>query len=255
MSAGLSAYVQLAGRSHEFVLDLLGQANNLAVLAEHEQAALAAKAPGHVSTASPFTLAALRTSTALVQFTALEALLSLMAELAMAVVDGTSGGPTCVGTLHMVERDFLSEEETYFDAKKGVVSSRAGKFTNTMDRFVAVPTLLGRVLGVTVTIDKSGKGWQSLQALKELRDRLTHPKVATTSDGKPAPVSAAEVYAGASALHWYLKTLEPVLQQANADPDGWLKILWLTLHHVRASANVSEREFQQRFPTPTGIGV
>lgn len=120
---------------------------------------------------------AYRTSCVLVGWTILEALANIMAELAIAVSNQVQGSPPVVRKLTLQEVDYLREQETYFDAKKHLTRIRHNSFVPILDKLVTFPRLLGDVLGIEFSLDRSGRGWQAITRAKNVRDLLTHPKL------------------------------------------------------------------------------
>ena len=224
--------------------------NNLAVTSVYEERALAAhqvqKWP-----ASKFTLQALRTAAALMQFMTFEAIANFMAVLAIGISTGKKSAPASVRPLHSAETDFLLEQDTILNPKTGEIRTRSNVFSASLDRFTLTPRLLGAIVGEECVVDKSSSGWQLVRALKDLRDGLTHPRIPPQSE--QTKITSRDVFDGAQAVYWYLREIEALLIKVQANPEGWLLTTWMMLYHSRASAGFPEKEFQAAYPRPPAI--
>ena len=245
-------YTRLLAAGQKTVMDIVAQANNLAVASVYEERALAhqelQKWP-----ASPFTLRALCSAAALMQFMTFEAVANFMAVLAAAISTGGLGAPPRTRSLHSTELDFLLEQKTSLDPMTGKIATRPRAYAASLDRLATTPRLLGAIVGQERVVDKGGEGWQLICELKDLRDRLTHPQVNEQPERETMIVGPTHVFRGARALYWYLQQIEPLLVSMQGSPDGWIATTWITLDHLRASAGYSKELFLASYPAPAAI--
>jgi len=163
-----------------------------------------------------------RTSCVFVGWAIFEALANLMAEMAVAISDEMEGAPTKSRSLAHSEIDFLREQQTYFDPRKGETRVRSSSFAPTLEKLANVPRLLASVQGIDYELDRSGRGWQAVRESKRTRDLLTHPKLEDVPLNeiirKSIAVSVAkdDIVNLVNALTWYSSALWPVIESAFA---------------------------------------
>jgi hypothetical protein len=163
-----------------------------------------------------------RTSCMLIGWAILEALANFMAEMTIAISERMEGAPECVRAITPQERDFLREEQTYFDPQKFQTRIRSSNFVSTLEKLTIVPRLLGSVKGIEFQLDRGGRGWHALTQAKRTRDLLTHPKLcdvplnAIIHKSIAVAVHDNDIANLVNGLAWYATSLWPLIESTFA---------------------------------------
>lgn len=276
-------YQELAQSGLAVLTDLLAQNLNVIVAVQEEvrrievrQELDSEQGGDKKEHGSPISVRAFKSSIILLQFSFLEALANVLAGLQIKTMEGISGAPEITSSLTQVELDYLSEQRTSVDDKTGALKVNSRVFISTLEKLAIVPLLLGKLHGCPFRLDKNCKGWQSVQHLKETRDKLVHFKLDDTwrqldadsplnlDNIKPTvTIQTKDLFAGGLALRWYVQQIKVLLKQIYKDNQEPLLlhftmlelICWMMLMNLYEDCGISENKFNQEYPMPKGINV
>lgn len=261
------------------MLDLMAQILNLIVILNQEIEATELKKTNvdeeenksSKNGGSAITIRAYKTSIIMLMFDALESICNFLSELILAMNGGIDGSLQVEYNLNQIEIDLLKEQKTYIDCKTGKIKVSESNFIATMDKLIIVPFLLAKIYGLEFKIDKSGKGWQGILELKQLRDKLTHPKfnlnIGEVDDTfsldinniKPAvSISNMELFKGTESVRWYWGQIRKVFEVSGLIKQrgvfmliaGIDLILWLMMMNLCKSCGI--KNFDEKYQSPFG---
>jgi len=273
----LTPYQNMVRNSFTLFIDLAAQLVNLAVSLskeigkiEPEQTNASTSGEDNES-GSPISVRAIKTSIILLEVNALETVSNFLAELALKTNEAIVGAPDVQQTLTQIEVDFLAEQRTYIDVQTGALKIRESVFVPTLDKLSIIPLLLGKLHNQSFRLDKSGKGWQKIQKLKEIRDGLSHFRtdfsVPATDDAfsldldnvKPAIViKNIDLFEGIEATRWYIAQLISLLRQIDMEDYRGLTrqflmldvVYWMVLLNLYKICGIAENTFYRDYPSP-----
>lgn len=176
---------------------------------------------------SPVTIRALKSSIVIFQFSLLESISNFLTELVLNINNGIKGAPKIVCPLKQFEIDFLSEIKTDINRRTGTLKTTI-THVSTIDKLNIVSHLFGKLHGINFRLDKSGIGWRNIRKLKDIRDKLAHPKldfsdikfsnnlskIINIDEVKPALIiKNNSLFNGAVGIRWYLQQIISLLAE------------------------------------------
>ena len=270
-------YENAIGHACWSFLDLAAQISNLAVSLGEELSGTKEleKAGGHKSgkrgeSGSPISVRAIKTSVALLLSSMLEGWANFLAELALQSNVGLEGSPKVVYHFNQIEIDCLAEQRTSLNARTAEAVVTKNVYIPTLDKLAIVPRLLGKQYGCDFVLERGGSGWQKVQILKSVRDKLVHPKLDLTGllDEIPTEieldtvratieVNLIDLYTCAEGMDWYLHETMGLLRQIVKPSQrfvlsiGSVEILsWLILSNLSSVTGTSKAAFNREHPAP-----
>jgi hypothetical protein len=133
-------------------------------------------------------------------FAQIEGNINLMADV---IVEAQKRGEV---TLTTQDVELLLEERRSTDAT-GTVVTRP-KFVPVRDRITPVIELFASIYGSSFKPDKSTTGWERFLRAMELRNRITHPKNASSFD-----IADSELDDVSAAREWFATTVKRLLDE------------------------------------------
>lgn len=133
-------------------------------------------------------LSALEFSLLLIQFTHIEALVNIVAEIAIRKNKETK-------VLHEAELHFLMEQKVYL--KKGKIETDTS-FVSIEEKIKQYPKLLAKACKDDFQLDTSKHYWSKFLEAKKIRNEITHPK-----NGVISQIKTEHLFDTAEFIYWY----------------------------------------------------
>lgn len=271
---------QICNGASVLLMDLLAQIVNLVVAVEKEARSIEKDQLEPLergSRGSPISVRALKTSIVFLQFSVLEALANILAELITVSHQGTDAIPKATNPLSQTELDSLKEQRSYLDFRTGEVKTKQAVYIPILDKLSIAPALLARSYGQNFRVNKGDVGWGRVRKLKQLRNSLTHIRLDLPPQGSATTVelnldnvrpsvmvSSQNLFSGSEAIIWYSRQIRQVFTQiAVPEYERMVHLMmfveafaYMHLLNLRESCGVSEERLNEMYPIfrqqPTG---